>query len=196
MFTGELYCTVTSLPRALTSSRYCRRELFVCFSVHGRHESSNERRDESFQEDLGRVCKSKDWIFGAFAIRPLFQSEYLGLCPNHSVLIFTFVKKLGGIFEVRIYPAEFSVHNILATCRNNTDPDKSDTGSTYGVNVESLNATLSRVDDGAIRRRRQLFSGLYHEAILTHQRGKGISFTDMLILLAHYKLIVDKDALV
>ncbi|KAH9979222.1 Ion transport protein-domain-containing protein [Lactifluus volemus] len=119
------------------------------FTVHGRHESSNERRDESFQEDLGRVCKSKDWIFGAFAIRPLFQN-----------------------------------------------PDKSDTGSTYGVNVESLNATLSRVDDGAIRRRRQLFSGLYHEAILTHQRGKGISFTDMLILLAHYKLIVDKDALV
>ena len=33
----------------------------------------------------------------------------------------------------------------------------------------------------AIRRRRKLFRRLYHEAIITHQHGKGISFTDVLI---------------
>jgi voltage-dependent calcium channel len=111
----------------------------------------------------------------------------------------TLAKKLGGIFEVRVYPAEFSIHNILASCTNTTDPDNewgSGTKSPYNVNLRQLNATLSRIDYEAIRRRRQLFSRLYHETILTHQRGKGISFTDMLLLLAHHKLIVDSEALV
>jgi hypothetical protein len=96
---------------------------------------------------------------------------------------------LGGIFEVRIYPAEFSVQNILATCRDKGKRSK------YGVNLAALNATLSTIDNAVIRRRRKLFSRLYHEAIITYQHGKGISFTDMLLLLAHHKLIVDKEAL-
>jgi hypothetical protein len=123
---------------------------------------------------------------------PFFRVSGLA-CASRAVLrllMFTLAKKLGGIFEVRIYPAEFSVQNILASC--------TDTGtkSTHGVNLGLLNATLSRIDYEAIRRRRKLFSRMYHEAILTHQRGKGISFTDMLLLLAHHKLIVDKEALV
>ncbi|KAI0247528.1 Ion transport protein-domain-containing protein [Lactifluus subvellereus] len=110
-----------------------------------------------------------------------------------------FFRKLGGIFEVRIYPAEFSVQNILASCTDTTDPDYKwtpGTKSTHGVNLGLLNATLSRIDHEAIRGRRKLFSCLYHEAILTHERGKGISFTDMLLLLAHHKFIVDNEALV
>jgi voltage-dependent calcium channel len=119
---------------------------------------------------------------------------FLAIIDVHSL-----AKKLGGIFEVRIYPAEFSIHNILASCTDTTDPDnewRSATKSPYDVNLKQLDATLSRIDYEAIRRRRQLFSRLYHEAVLTHQRGKGISFTDMLLLLAHHKLIVDSEALV
>jgi hypothetical protein len=84
------------------------------------------------------------------------------------------------------------VQNILATC---TDIGDRDYKSTYGVSLRSLNATLSTIDYAAIRRRRKLFSRLYQEAIITHQNGKGISFTDMLLLLAHHKLIVDNEAL-
>jgi hypothetical protein len=51
------------------------------------------------------------------------------------------------------------------------------------------------MDNATIRRRRKLFSRLYHEAIITYEHGKGISFTDMLLLLAHHKLIDDKEAL-
>ncbi|KAH9024879.1 Ion transport protein-domain-containing protein, partial [Lactarius pseudohatsudake] len=107
-----------------------------------------------------------------------------------------FFRKLGGIFEVRIYPTEFSVQNILATCTDKGDHDYPDNKSTHGVNLRSLNTTLSTIDYAAIRRRRKLYSRLYHEAIITHQHGKGISFTNMLLLLAHHKLIVDKEALV
>ena len=40
-----------------------------------------------------------------------------------------------------------------------------------------------------------IYSRLYHEASISHH-GRGISFTDMLLLLAHHKLIVDREALV
>lgn len=109
------------------------------------------------------------------------------------------MKKLGGVFEVRIYPTEFHVQNILASCRDSTDPElkwRPGTRSSHGVDLELLNATLSSIDYKEIRRRRKLFSRLYHEAIITHQQKNGISFTDMLFLLAHHKLIVDEEALV
>jgi hypothetical protein len=105
---------------------------------------------------------------------------------------------LGGIFEVRVYPTEFSVRNILASCKDTTDPNfkwKPGTKSSHGVDLGLLNSTLSAIDYQEIRRRRRLFSRLYHEAIITQQDKSGISFTDMLLLFAHHKLIVDKDAL-
>jgi hypothetical protein len=108
------------------------------------------------------------------------------------------MQKLGGIFEVCIYPTEYSVRNILASCRDTTDPDykwKPGTKSSHGVDLGLLFNTLSAIDDEEIRRRRRLFSRLYHEAIITQQHKGGISFTDMLLLLAHHKLIVDIDAL-
>jgi hypothetical protein len=106
---------------------------------------------------------------------------------------------LGGIFEVRIYPTEYSVGNIVASCEDTTDPDfkwRPGIKSSHGVDLRLLNKTLSTIDYEEIRRRRRLYCRIYHEAIITHQQNGGISFTDMLLLLAHHKLIVDKDALV
>jgi hypothetical protein len=103
---------------------------------------------------------------------------------------------LGGIFEVRIYPTEFSVKKIVASCRVTTGWNSGTGSATHGVDLRLLNATLSTIDYEDIRRRRRLFSRLYHEAIIIHQPKKGISFTDMLLLLAHHKLIVDNEALV
>ena len=97
---------------------------------------------------------------------------------------------MGGIFEVRVYSPELNFRKIAAPCKDKKEP--------YGVNVRLLNDALSMIDFDDIRRRRKLFNRLYHEAvmIITHQHKKGISFTDMLLLLAHHKLIRDKEALV
>ena len=65
-----------------------------------------------------------------------------------------------------------------------------------GMDLDKLNATLSGIDRAAIKRRKNLYNRLYHEARISHEPGKGISFTNMLFLLAHHKLIVDRDALV
>lgn len=63
------------------------------------------------------------------------------------------------------------------------------------VDIHQLNKVLSTIDYSAIRKRRALYSRLYHEASISHQSGKGISFTNMLSMLAHHKIIVDRDAL-
>jgi hypothetical protein len=55
---------------------------------------------------------------------------------------------------------------------------------------------LDGVNLAEIRRRKAVYAKLYHEATISHEPGMGISFTNMLILLAHHKLIVDAEALV
>ena len=85
-----------------------------------------------------------------------------------------------------------SVQNILATYTDKmiaaTSPCMRKPPVFERYSIEISYATLCR--------RRKLFSRLCHEAIVTHQHGKGISFTDMWLLLARHKLIVDKEALV
>ena len=64
-----------------------------------------------------------------------------------------------------------------------------------GVDLSKLQTALSTLDVESTRQRRLLYNRLYHEARLSFERGKGISFTNMLLMLAHNKLITDKEAL-
>jgi hypothetical protein len=108
------------------------------------------------------------------------------------------VQKLSGIFEARIYPAEFSIPNIQAACKSSNHYQYAWPGRVVdGIDLNKLEKMLKNIDYAAIRKRRAVYIRLYHEAtISTNRDGRGISFTDMLFLLAHHKLIVDRDALV
>ncbi|ESK91833.1 calcium channel subunit cch1 [Moniliophthora roreri MCA 2997] len=108
-----------------------------------------------------------------------------------------FFGKLNGVFEVRIYPTEWNIPNIVAACRDTSSSEPSWTRPRVyeGIDLTKLERALNTIDYSAIRKRRAVYSRLYHEATITH-RGEGISFTKMLILLAHHKLIVDHEALV
>lgn len=69
-----------------------------------------------------------------------------------------------------------------------------------GLSISSLNQQLNALDYTEIRRRRHRFERIYHEAVLfserPHNREKGgVSFSDMMLLVAHYKLIDDEHAL-
>lgn len=107
-----------------------------------------------------------------------------------------FFGKLGGIFEVSIYSSEYKIPKILARCAENQGSTNMWTSTVDGVSIDKLNATLSGIDRAATKRRKNLYNRLFHEARISHEPGKGISFTNMLLLLAHHKLIVDRDALV
>ncbi|OCH86932.1 hypothetical protein OBBRIDRAFT_890152 [Obba rivulosa] len=108
-----------------------------------------------------------------------------------------FFGKLSGIFEVRIYPADFSVPRIMTRCKAS---DKDDSlwapGIVEGFDLIKLNETLDHIDRDAIKRRKNLYNRLFHEARISCEPGKGISFTNMLLLLAHHRLIDDREALV
>lgn len=64
------------------------------------------------------------------------------------------------------------------------------------LDIGKLQANINVIDRNLIKRRKNLWNRLYHEARISYEPGKGISFTNMLLLLAHHKLIVDQEALV
>jgi voltage-dependent calcium channel len=106
---------------------------------------------------------------------------------------------LGGLFEVKIYPTEFSISNILTMSQMDEDADLADKNVVHhgddSLDTRKMRRILSRIDHIAIRQRRNQYLRLYHEALIYCPVERGIDFTDMLILLAHHKLIVDHEAL-
>ena len=69
------------------------------------------------------------------------------------------------------------------------------TGVKRAIDVRRVEAQIRQIDYQQVRGRRQIFARLFHEARISEERGKGISFTGMLMMLAHYKLIDDENAL-
>lgn len=65
-----------------------------------------------------------------------------------------------------------------------------------GIDSFSLEANVNSIDRATIKRRKNVYNRLYHEARISYEPGRGISFTNMLLLLAHHKIIVDNEALV
>ncbi|KAF9022796.1 hypothetical protein BDZ89DRAFT_1070394 [Hymenopellis radicata] len=107
-----------------------------------------------------------------------------------------FFSRLSGVFEVRIYPVEYSIPNIMNASKHTPDSDYTwPAHEASGIDLQKLSRVLDGIDFVAARKRRAIYSRLYHEANVTHN-GLGITFTGMLTLLAHHKLIVDHEALV
>lgn len=91
-------------------------------------------------------------------------------------------------------------------------PVISNSQKTNSIDIRKLGDAISQIDQREISRRRATYIRLYHEAKITAESGKGISFTkyvplsfarvhsltlcvSMLLLLAHYKIIDDNLAL-
>ncbi|KAF7416082.1 calcium channel protein [Pleurotus ostreatus] len=123
-----------------------------------------------------------------------FANEKTGYLERNRFV--PFFAKLRGVFEVKIYPEEYNIRNIVAACRESPDGTVWPPRVCDGIDLHKLEGLLNTIDYGAIRRRRAIYCRLYHETTISHHQGRGISFTEMLLLLAHHKLIVDRDALV
>lgn len=97
-----------------------------------------------------------------------------------------FLSQLRGLFEVRIYDEYHSVPTILQQCRRETDVSD--------IDLHLLRNSIDRLPIEEIRERRRNFNILYEEAMISADH-RGISFTRMLLMLAHYKFIDDNKAL-
>jgi hypothetical protein len=132
--------------------------------------------------------KRKDYIrFFSVRISITFQS------PANA-------QRLSGVFELRLYPAEFSISNLIRSSipdpvMNASGRVLTATGVKTAVDVNRLQEIISQIDYNKVRERRRVFARLYNEARISEEPGKGIGFTAMLMLLAHYKLIEDEEAL-
>lgn len=110
--------------------------------------------------------------------------------------------ELSGIFTMRIYDPEDSVRSILDDVRNDPSQGRhtsiasgAASTSTYGVDIRKLNARLNKIDVQEVRNRRRQFNVFFEEVMVSADPDRGISFTTVLMILAHYNIISDSKSL-
>ena len=166
------------------------------FQTSGEAQSITRDEMRSFKKVWAEYANPKTGYLERNRFVAFFAVRF-GCWVIRAVVTTSIFQELRGVFEVRIYPVEYSVRNILAAVTTTDSPDPTRPSRIVdGVNVDKLRAVVGSLDYSAIRKRRMTYSRLYYEAIVTHQPGRGMSFTDMLTLLAHHKIIVDREALV
>lgn len=108
--------------------------------------------------------------------------------------------ELSGVFEMRIYTYENSIRSILEDIRSDAVPPSrhgsmSTTSVLGGIDIKRLNARLNEIDIAAVRERRRKYNIFYEEVMVSADPDKGISFTTVLMILAHYNIINDSKSL-
>lgn len=91
---------------------------------------------------------------------------------------------------------EYRISNIVEICKDPLGEEAWSPRVAHGLDLSKLERILDGINYAEVRRRKAIYIRLYHEASISHEQGLGISFTNMLTLLAHHKLIVDSEALV
>ena len=110
--------------------------------------------------------------------------------------------ELSGVFEMRIYDADDSVRTILEDVRNGGDASSvrhasivSSSQFQTGVDLKRLNERLAKIDVAKVRERRRRFNIFFEEVMVSADPEHGISFTTVLMILAHYNIISDSKSL-
>lgn len=109
--------------------------------------------------------------------------------------------ELSGVFEMRVYEAEDSVRQILEDVRNQDVTTArhmsmgTTSGQSTGIDLDRLNERLSHIDVARVRERRRRFDIFYEEVMVSAEPDKGISFTTVMMIIAHYNVISDSKSL-
>lgn len=108
--------------------------------------------------------------------------------------------ELSGVFEMRIYEPQDSVSRILEDVRGTGQgPGRHASVATAsdlsGVDIRKLNERLASIDQEGVRERRRRYNIFYEEVMVSADSERGISFTAVLMILAHYNIISDSKSL-
>lgn len=107
--------------------------------------------------------------------------------------------ELSGVFEMRIYKEEDSVRRILEEVQ--TEPmsgrimSMASASGSSGIDLTALNNRLAAIDHAAVRKKRALHNLFFEEVMVSADVDRGISFTTVLMILAHYNVISDNKSL-
>jgi len=135
-----------------------------------------------------------------------FKEAWRSVDPNGTGAISkeTFPRLLGelsGVFQMRIYDPEDSVNNIMEDVRGGDvktarHMSMATTSNLHeDLDIDKLNHRLAQLDIAKIRERRRLFNIFYEEVLVSADPDKGITFTSVLMILAHYNIINDSKSL-
>ena len=103
------------------------------------------------------------------------------------------MQRLSGVFEVRLYGTQHSVRALREASSQNSDKPPIGKHIIEGLDLHALYRSLDQIDYNQVATRKKMFNRLYQEALLSEDPARGISFTNMLLMLAQYKLVdVDK----
>jgi hypothetical protein len=107
--------------------------------------------------------------------------------------------ELSGVFAMRIYDEEDSVRRILEDVHVETPGMRAKSvasaSQTTGVDLKKLNERISRIDAKKVRERRHRYNVFYQEVMVSADPDRGLSFTTVLMILAHYNVISDNKSL-
>lgn len=100
---------------------------------------------------------------------------------------------------MRIYDGDFTVGRLIEECsttsRRASNLDLSGHGPSPEIDIGKLNRCLAELPIAEIRRRRSRMNRFYEEVLVSSDPDKGIQFTSLLLILAHYKVINDNKSL-
>jgi voltage-dependent calcium channel len=107
--------------------------------------------------------------------------------------------ELSGVFAMRIYDEEDSVRRILEDCQINAPGPRGNSvasaSQVTGIDLKALNERIAQIDAKKVRQRRHRFNIFYEEVMVSADPDRGISFTTILMILAHYNVISDNKSL-
>lgn len=103
---------------------------------------------------------------------------------------------------MRIYDGNFTVGRILEKCRSGPNPrdslvsfNPSERQGGNEVDIAKLAHIIDQIPVDEIRARRKRLNTFYEEVLVSADPERGVSFSACLMILAHYKIIVDSKSL-
>jgi hypothetical protein len=100
---------------------------------------------------------------------------------------------------MRIYDGDFTVGRLVEDCsvtsRRVSELPVQNREQTPEIDLARLNQRLAELPIAEIRRRRARMNTFYEEVLVSSDPDRGIQFTSLLMILAHYKVINDNKSL-
>jgi hypothetical protein len=107
--------------------------------------------------------------------------------------------ELSGVFEMRIYSQEHSVRKILEDIQSEPGQRRmtsmTSASGASGVDLQALNSRLAQIDPKVVQKARVRHNLFFEEVMVSADVDRGISFTTVLMILAHYNVISDNKSL-
>jgi hypothetical protein len=98
-----------------------------------------------------------------------------------------------------IYDGGFTVGRLIEECSSTTRTASklpvSGPEPTPDLDIQKLNARLTKLPVAEVRRRRKRMDTFYEEVLMSSDSDKGIQFTPLLVTIVHYKVIDEEKSL-